>query len=164
MDRGPRGRGGRPGDSEYDQRTLDIARVTRVTKGGKRMRFRTLIVMGNHKGRVGFGIAKGADVSMSVNKATNKAKKNMIDVPIVNETIPHDVRSKFAAARILLKPASRGSGIKAGGAVRVVLELAGVQNVTSKILGGSNKINNVKATFSALRQLRAPKGETKNKE
>jgi len=149
-----RGRGGRgPEDREFDQKTLDIARVTRVTKGGKRMRFRALVVQGNRKGRVGFGIAKGADVAISVNKAGNRAKKKMIDVPFKNDTIPHEVRAKYAAARVMLKPAVRGSGIKAGGAVRAVLEVAGIPNVTGKIMGSKNKINNVKATFKALEAL-----------
>lgn len=149
-----RGRGGRgPEDREFDQKTLDIARVTRVTKGGKRMRFRALVVQGNRKGRVGFGIAKGADVAISVNKAGNRAKKTMIDVPFKNDTIPHEVRAKYAAARVMLKPAVRGSGIKAGGAVRAVLEVAGIPNVTGKIMGSKNKLNNVKATFKALESL-----------
>jgi small subunit ribosomal protein S5 len=152
---GGRGRGE---DREFDQRTVDIARVTRVTRGGKRMRFRSLVVVGNRKGRVGYGIAKGADVAISVNKSVAQAKKRMINVPIVDETIPHEVRSKFAAAEVLLKPATRGSGIKAGGAVRIVLELAGIPNITGKILGGKNKINNVKATFKALSSLIEPDG------
>jgi len=160
-----RGRGGRrPEDREFDQRTIDIARVTRVTRGGKRMRFRSLVVAGNRKGKVGFGLAKGADVAISVNKSTNKAKKKMIEVPIVNETIPHEVSAKYAAAKVLLKPATRGSGIKAGGAVRVVLELAGIPNISGKILGTKNKINNVKATFLALESLTKSAGSKPVKE
>jgi small subunit ribosomal protein S5 len=156
------GRGGRgPEEREFDQKTLDIARVTRVTKGGKRMRFRALVVQGNHKGRVGYGIAKGADVAISVNKAGGRAKKTMIDVPFKNDTIPHEVRAKYAAARVMLKPAVRGSGIKAGGAVRAVLEVAGIPNVTGKIMGSKNKINNVKATFKALESLIKVDGEKK---
>jgi len=130
--------------------------VTRVTKGGKRMRFRALTVIGNRKGRVGFGLAKGLDVAGATSKATTQARKSLITVPLVNDTIPHPVEAKFAAARVLLKPAPKGTGVKAGGAVRVVLALAGVPNVTSKILGSSNKINNVKATFKALKMLKAP--------
>ena len=130
--------------------------MTRVTKGGKRMRFRALTVIGNRKGRVGFGLAKGLDVAGATSKATTQARKSLITVPIVNDTIPHPVEAKFAAARVLLKPAPKGTGVKAGGAVRVVLALAGVPNVTSKILGSSNKINNVKATFKALKMLKAP--------
>lgn len=156
------GRGGRgQEDREFDQKTLDIARVTRVTKGGKRMRFRALVVQGNRKGKVGFGIAKGADVAIAVSKAGNRAKKKMINVSFKNDTIPHEVRAKYAAARVMLKPAVRGSGIKAGGAVRAVLEVTGVPNVTGKIMGSKNKINNVKATFKALESLVKVEGEKK---
>lgn len=160
--RGGRGRG--PEEREFDQKTLDIARVTRVTKGGKRMRFRSLVVLGNRKGRVGYGIAKGADVAISVSKASSRAKKAMIDVPLKNDTIPHEVKAKYAAARVLLKPAERGSGIKAGGAVRAVLEVAGIPNITGKIMGSKNKINNVKATFKALESLVKVEGGDKKKE
>lgn len=139
---------------EFDQRILELARVTRVTKGGKRMRFRATVVIGDRRGRVGFGIAKGADVTASVNKAATQAKKKMQVVPIVNDSIPHPAYQKFAAASILIKPAPRGTGVKAGGAVRVVLELAGVPNVVGKVLGSKNKINNAKATMLALKQLR----------
>jgi small subunit ribosomal protein S5 len=142
-----------PVESDYEEKNLEIARVTRVTKGGKRMRFRALTVIGNRKGRVGFGLAKGADVALATSKATTQARKALITVPLSKDTIPHAVEAKFAAARVLLKPAPKGTGIKAGGAVRVVLELAGVPNVVSKILGSSNKINNVKATFMALKKL-----------
>ncbi len=152
--------GGRPGDvpaeSDYEEKNIEIARVTRVTKGGKRMRFRALTVIGNRKGRVGFGLAKGLDVAASTGKAVAQARKGLFTVPISNDTIPHPVEAKFAAARIILKPAPKGTGVKAGGAVRIVLELAGVPNVVSKILGSSNKINNVKATFLALKKLRIP--------
>jgi small subunit ribosomal protein S5 len=117
------------------------------------MRFRALTVIGNRKGRVGFGLAKGSDVALATSKATTQARKALITVPLSKDTIPHAVQAKFAAARVLLKPAPKGTGIKAGGAVRVVLELAGVPNVVSKILGSSNKINNVKATFMALKKL-----------
>lgn len=127
--------------------------MTRVTKGGKRMRFRALVIVGDRKGRVGFGVAKGADVQMSVDKATRKAQKDILTVPLVRETIPHAIEAKFAAAKVLLKPAPKGTGIKAGGAARAILEIAGVPNVISKSLGSSNKINNVKATMQALRGL-----------
>lgn len=158
--RGGQRRGGpRPGQEqvevEYEEKNLEIARVTRVTKGGKRMRFRALTVIGNRKGRVGFGIAKGVDVAMATAKATAQARKSLLTVPLVHDTIPHAVEMKFKAAQVLIKPAPKGTGIKAGGAVRMVLELAGVPNVVSKILGSSNKINNVKATFAALKKLRA---------
>jgi small subunit ribosomal protein S5 len=154
---GGRGRSRMPEEpKEFDQRILELARVTRVTKGGKRMRFRACVIIGDHKGRVGFGLAKGADVTASVNKAATQAKKRLLTIPLVNETIPHAVAMKFAAASILLKPAPKGTGIKAGGAVRVVLELAGVPNAVAKILGSKNKINNTKATMAALKKLRMP--------
>ncbi len=145
-----------PAEADYEEKNLEIARVTRVTKGGKRMRFRALTVIGNRKGRVGFGIAKGIDVAGATSKATTQARKALLSVPLKDETVPHQVIAKFGASRVLLKPAPKGTGIKAGGAVRIVLELAGVPNVVSKILGSSNKINNVKATFAALRMLRMP--------
>lgn len=153
----PGGRGeGVPAEADYEEKNIEIARVTRVTKGGKRMRFRALTVIGNRKGRVGFGLAKGLDVAGATTKAASQARKSLLTVPLVTETIPHGVEAKFAAAHILLKPAPIGTGIKAGGAVRIVLGLAGVPNVVSKILGSSNKINNVKATFLALKKLRVP--------
>lgn len=145
------------GVPEYEQRIIDLARVTRVMAGGKRMRFRACVALGNKRGLVGVALAKGADVTIAVTKAVNKAKKRMITVPIVNETIPHELRVKFKAARLLLKPAPKGTGIKAGGAVRVVLELAGVPNVVSKILGSNNKINNVTALLNALASFKAVK-------
>ncbi len=145
-----------PAEADYDEKNVEVARVTRVTKGGKRMRFRALTVIGNRKGRVGFGLAKGVDVALATGKATTQARKALLTVPMIYETIPHPVEAKFAAARVLLKPAPKGTGIKAGGAVRIVLELAGVPNVVSKILGSSSKINNVKATFAALKKLRLP--------
>ncbi|MFA6603648.1 MAG: 30S ribosomal protein S5 [Patescibacteria group bacterium] len=166
-DKGPRkdsGRrppgGGRPfrrgqdEQKEFDQRILELSRVTRVTKGGKRMRFRACVIIGDRKGRVGFGIAKGADVAGSVAKAVTQAKKRLLTVPMVQGSIPHRVEQKFAAASVLLMPAPKGTGIKAGGAIRVVLELAGVPNASAKILGSNNKINNTKATMLALQQLR----------
>jgi small subunit ribosomal protein S5 len=135
---------------EFDSTILDLARVTRVTKGGKRMRFRSCVIIGDRKGRVGFGVAKGADVQQSVAKASNQAKKNLIRVPIVDNSIPHEVSKKYNAAKVLIKPAPEGTGVKAGGAVRVVLEMAGVPNVVAKIMGSNNKINNAKAAVYAL--------------
>ncbi len=156
--RGPRGpRGPRAEEQkEFDQRILELARVTRVTKGGKRMRFRACVIIGDRRGRVGYGLAKGIDVAQSVNKAATQAKKRLITVPLVNETIPYAISRKFAAADILVKPAPKGTGVKAGGALRVVLELAGVPNVVGKILGSNNKINNAKAAFLALSSLKRP--------
>ncbi|MFA6106007.1 MAG: 30S ribosomal protein S5 [Patescibacteria group bacterium] len=159
MNKGPgRGRRDEREKSEFDQFILDIARVTRVTKGGKHLSFRVCVILGDRHGKVGFGVAKGKDVQLGVEKAVHQAKKHMIKVPIVKDTIPHPVIKKFKAAVVMLKPAPRGSGIIAGGATRVVLELAGVPNVSSKILGKTkNKIAVVKATFEALQSFkRAP--------
>lgn len=150
------GRGGAPRErSEFDQEILDLARVTRVTKGGKQLSFRACVILGDRHGRVGIGLTKGKDVQMAVDKAVRQAKKHMITVPIIKETLPHRVVVKFKAATILLQPAPRGSGIIAGGAVRVVLDLAGVPNVSSKILGKTkNKIVIAKATFEALKSFK----------
>ncbi len=139
---------------EFEQKTIDLSRVTRVVAGGKRMRFRATVAIGDLKGRVGLGIAKGADVSISIQKAVTAAKKNMIRVPMVNETIPHAITVKFKAAHILIKPAPPGTGVIAGGPIRAMMELAGVKNVVSKILGSSNKINNVYALMQAFGRLR----------
>ncbi|MBM3204754.1 30S ribosomal protein S5 [Candidatus Uhrbacteria bacterium] len=160
--RGPRRPGSDvPAEADYEEKNIEVARVTRVTKGGKRMRFRVLAVIGNRKGRVGFGLAKGVDVAAATSKATTQARKALLTIPLTYETVPHPVSAKFGAASVLLKPAPTGTGVKAGGSVRIVLELAGIPNVVAKILGSSNKINNVKATFAALKQLRTPvKGET----
>ncbi len=140
---------------EFDQQIVDLARVTRVTKGGKQLSFRATVLIGDHNGRVGYGVEKGKDVQIAVEKAVNHAKKNLISVPFVYGTIPHIVEAKHKAAKVLLKPAPQGSGVIAGGAVRAVLEMAGVQNVSSKMLGKtSNKMNNIKATFAALKTFR----------
>ncbi len=158
--RGPRRgaprRGNDPRD-EFSQKILEIARVTRVMAGGKRMNFRACVAVGDKKGSVGVGLGKGSDVTIAINKAVNVAKKNMVKVPIVNETIPHEVRHKLGAAKIMLKPAKQGRGVISGGVVRGILELAGINNVTSKTLGTSNKINNARCTIAALTTLRDPK-------
>jgi small subunit ribosomal protein S5 len=139
---------------EFDQKILEIARVTRVMAGGKRMRFRACVVIGDKKGKVGIGVGKGADVTLAVNKAVNRAKKEIIDVPIVKDTIPHEIYNKFCAAKIIFKPAAAGRGVKAGGVVRVILEMAGVKNITSKALGSGNKIANASCTIEALKKLK----------
>ena len=154
------GRGGgfgkdRPNDG-FDTKLLDLARVTRVTGGGKRMSFRAVVIAGDKKGKIGIGIDKGKDVSQAVEKATRRAKKNLINVVIVDGTIPHEVEAKSGPARILLKPQKKGRGLVAGGAVRTICDLAGIKNVSSKILSGSkNKLNNARATMEALRKLKA---------
>lgn len=139
---------------EFEQKILDLARVTRVTAGGKRMSFRCALVVGDKKGKVGLGVAKGADVQIAVEKAYKQAKKNVITVPIVDETIPHPVTMKFGSAQIIIKPAPKGTGLKSGGASRVILEFAGVPNAVSKILNSSNKINIASATLEAIKNLR----------
>ncbi|MEI6288278.1 MAG: 30S ribosomal protein S5 [bacterium] len=139
---------------EFEQQIVDIARVTRVMAGGKRMRFRAGVLLGDKKGRIGFGLAKGKDVSMAVEKAVKKAEKNMIRINLINGTLPHEVRIKDGAAIVILKPAPEGTGIISGGSVRSVLELAGVQNGVSKILGCNNKVNNVRAAIKALSTLK----------
>ena len=147
---------------EFEQRILDVARVTRVMAGGKRMSFRACVAIGDRKNRVGIGLGKGADVAMAVNKAVNKAKKNLVDVPTVNETIPHEIYCKAGAAKILFKPARRGRGVIAGGVVRTILELAGVHNVSAKVLGTNNKINNARCAVEALKKIkRVEKQENK---
>jgi len=153
-------------ESEFDQRIIDLARVTRVMAGGKRMRFRACVVIGDKKGKVGWSVAKGADVTIAVNKAVAKAKKYMVHVKITNETIPHQVEVKFKAAKILLKPASKGTGIIAGGAVRSILELSGIPNIYGKILGSNNKINNIHCVFEAFKILNKAEGlvKTENEE
>ena len=164
-----RKRGSRPKiEKEYDQKMVDLARVTRVMKGGKRMSFRACIVIGDRKGRVSYGVAKGPDVQIAIGKAVKEAEKDWIYVNLTDTgTIPHEVNCKFKSAHILIRPAKAGTGIKAGGALRVVLDLVGVKNVVAKQLGAKNKINNVKAAYKALQffKSQAPnnKAQTNNK-
>lgn len=150
--RGPR-RDRQTEKPEYDQRTLDIARVARVTKGGKRFSFRATVVAGNGKGRVGVGLAKGRDVQQSIQKAYNQAKKNLVTLVIKDGTIPYQVDGKYSSATVILKPSK--SGIKAGGAVRVVAQMAGIAGLTGKLTGRTNnKINIARATMVALSKIR----------
>jgi len=140
---------------EFESKLLSLARVVRMTAGGRRFRFRVVMVTGDKKGRIGLGIAKGTDVAQAVEKATRKAKKNLIEVPIVNGTISHQVEAKFGAAKILLKPQRKGRGLVAGGVVRVICTLAGIKDISSKVLGKTrNKLNNAKVTIRALEKLR----------
>ena len=142
--------------SEFDSRVLDIARVTRVTRGGKRFSFRATVAVGNGKGKVGIGVAQGRDVAQSIQKATNRARKNIIEVPIKKTTIPHQVQFKYNSAVVMLKPMPPGSGVKAGGSVRVIAKLAGIENITAKLIERtSNKINIARATIGALKQLKS---------
>lgn len=142
-----------PEEKTHDERTLHIDRVARVVKGGRRFRFRALVVVGDKKSKVGIGIAKGADVTAAVVKATDVAKKNMITVHLYKGTLPHEVTAKVSGANILLKPASPGTGLIAGGVVRTILEVAGVKNALSKSLGSTNKTNTAYAVIEALEQM-----------
>ncbi|MFA7087972.1 MAG: 30S ribosomal protein S5 [Patescibacteria group bacterium] len=159
----------RPKD-DMEQRILEVARVTRVMAGGKRMNFRACVAIGDKKGNVGVGLGKGADVTMAVNKAVNHAKKEMVNVSTENETITHAIFHKSGAAKIMLKPAKKGRGVIAGGVTRIILELSGIKNVTSKTLGSNSKINNARCTIEALGLLKkrenksAKAGEKEQKE
>lgn len=141
--------------TEYESKLLDVARVVRVVAGGRRFRFRVVVVVGNRQGQVGVGVAKGQDVTLAVEKATRQAKKCLIKVPIIEGTIPYPIEAKYASAKVLLKPGAQGRGIVAGGAIRVVCDLAGIDNISAKILGRTgNKLNNARATIKALKQLK----------
>lgn len=142
-----------PEEKQFDERTLDIDRVARVVKGGRRFRFRALVVVGDRKNKVGIGTAKGADVTAAVAKATDVAKKHFITVKLYKGTLPHDAQAKVSGANILLMPASPGTGLIAGGVVRTILDVAGVKNALSKSLGSSNKTNTAYATIEALDSL-----------
>jgi len=143
--------------SEFKDNVLEVRRVTRVMAGGKRFSFRASIVVGDMKGRVGLGVAKGLDFASAVQKAKRQGEKNLIHVPLVdNRTIPYDVEAKFGAARVRIKPAAKGHGLIAGGSCRIVLELAGVKDISAKILGRTkNKIANAKATLKALNNMKS---------
>ncbi len=141
---------------EFESKLLDLARISHTRAGGRKMRFRAVIVTGDKKGKVGLGIAKGSDVQLAIEKATRLSKKYLIEVPIIEETIPYEVEAKVSAARILLRPQRKGRGLVAGGTVRVVCSLAGIKNISSKVLGRTgNKINNARATMEALKKLKA---------
>ena len=141
---------------EFESKLLDLARVSHTRAGGKKLRFRAAIVVGDKKGKVGFGVATGSDVQAAVEKATRLAKKNVIKVFIIENTIPYEIISKYGAARILLRPQKMGRGLIAGGTVRVICSLAGIKNISSKILGKTgNKINNARATIKALQGLKS---------
>lgn len=140
---------------EFDERVVNIDRVARVVKGGRRFRFRALVVVGDHKGKVGIGVSKGADVTAAVAKAVDVAKKNFVTIPIKDGTIAHETDAKVGGAKILIMPAAPGTGLIAGGTVRTVLEVVGISNALSKSLGSSNKINTAYATLEALGSVRA---------
>lgn len=157
MGRNDRGKFKKREKQEFEQKLLDLARVTRVVKGGRRFRFRATLVIGDKKGRVGVGVSKGSDVSDAIEKAYNDAKKNLINVKMNGNTISHDVYKKLGSAKIILKPAQEGRGIIAGGAVRSVVDLAGIRDIVSKSLGTSNKLNVARATIEALKSLKVKK-------
>lgn len=140
---------------DFKEKVIDLRRVTRVVAGGKRFRFRATLVVGDEKGLVGVGLGKGLDVQAAVAKAKTNARKNLLKINLKDRTIAHEVEAKFSAAHVKIKPAIQGHGLKAGGAVRVVLSLAGVKDITAKCLGRtSNKLTNALATIEALKQLR----------
>ena len=142
-----------PAELNLTDRVVHISRVAKVVKGGRRFRFKALVVVGDRKARVGIGVAKGADVQAAVQKATDVAKKHLITIPIENETIPHDSEVKYSGARVLLKPAAPGTGIIAGGVVRSIIGVTGIRNLLSKSLNSTNKVNIAYATIEALRSL-----------
>lgn len=146
--------------SEFDEQVVQINRTSKKTKGGNKVGFSALTVVGDRKGKVGVGLGKAPDVSNAIRKGVLLAKKHMIEVPLVNGTIPYKIELKRGAARIMLKPAPSGSGIIAGGAIRSVVTAAGIQNVSSKIMGTKNKMNNVYATLEALKMLQSRKDHT----
>ena len=143
-------RSNRRTDSEFDEKVVQVNRVSKKTKGGYKIGFSVLVVVGDKKGKVGVGLGGAPDVASAVRKAVNYAKKHMITVPMRGKTIPHEIRVKLGAAKILLKPAPPGTGIIAGGAVRAVVDAAGVRDIVSKILGSKNQASNVYATMKAL--------------
>lgn len=150
-------------ESPYDERVVFVNRVARVVKGGRRFRFQALVILGDHKGQVGIGISKGADVSAAVTKATEVAKKTLITLPIHNGTLIHEVEAKTSGAKILILPAVPGTGLIAGGVVRTILEVAGYENALSKAHGSSNRLNVAYASLEALKSM-APRSEWVAKE
>jgi small subunit ribosomal protein S5 len=159
--RGPRRDQAPAEPKQFEELVINVDRVSRVVKGGRRFRFKALVVIGDHKTKVGVGVAKGADVQVAIQKATDVAKKNLIVIPVINETIPHENEVKYSGARVLLKPAAPGTGIIAGGVVRSIIGMTGIRNLLSKSLNSTNKVNIAYATIEALRTL-VPKDEWLN--
>lgn len=159
--RGPRRGQEQSEPKQFEEVVITIDRVARVVKGGRRFRFKALVVVGDRKNKVGVGVAKGADVQTAIAKATDVAKKNLITIPISNDTIPHDAETKVSGAHVLLIPAAPGTGIIAGGVVRSVIGVTGIKNLLSKSLGSTNKVNIAYATIDALKSM-VPKEEWLN--
>lgn len=153
-DRKPRDREPKE-ESPYEDKLVSVGRITKVVKGGRRLRFNALVVIGDRKGLVGFGTGKAKEVPDAIKKATKDAEKNLIKVPLYGATVPHQVFGKYGAGKVLIKPAVPGTGISAGGSVRAVLELAGIEDVLAKSLGSNTPVNMVRATIDGLKQLRS---------
>jgi small subunit ribosomal protein S5 len=149
-----------PIEQQFDERVIEIARVAKVVKGGRRFSFRVTVVAGDNKGKIGLGVGKANAVPDAMRKATDHAHKNMRQMNVIGTTIPHEVLGRLAGARVMLKPASPGTGVIAGGGVRAVLESAGIRDILTKSLGSANVLNVVQATFDALDQLKSPSEES----